>query len=57
MTWAQAAPRRMLEGRFRPCDDWAPKKSAWYRDLEERVKAKYGPGFGDEPVVRASSHP
>ncbi|MCB2101862.1 MAG: hypothetical protein KDE22_13385, partial [Rhodobacterales bacterium] len=46
MTWAQAAPRRMLEGRFRPCDDWEPRKSDWYRDLEERVKARYGPGFG-----------
>ena len=54
MTWAQAAPRRMFEGRYRPCDDWEPKKSDWYLDLEDRVKAKYGPGFGDEPVERES---
>jgi hypothetical protein len=32
LEWSRAGgPRRMLDGKFRPCDDWAPPADEWYR--------------------------
>lgn len=46
LEWCAAEPRRMIDGHARPCDDWAPPDTAWYRDLRARAEAMFGSGFG-----------
>jgi hypothetical protein len=51
LEWCAAGgPRRMLDGVFRPCDDWAPPQGAWYQGLRRRVEERYGPDFGLPPA-------
>lgn len=52
LEWCTEQPRRMLDGRIRPCDDWKPPDDPWYRALREKVLAKYGPELGRAPAVR-----
>ncbi|MPY71773.1 MAG: hypothetical protein GEU92_17015 [Alphaproteobacteria bacterium] len=52
LEWCSAAPRRMLDGRLRPRDDWAPPHNDRYRGLREDVLAKYGPALGETPTER-----
>jgi hypothetical protein len=52
LEWCAAAPRRMLNGHTRPCDDWAPPADPWYRALREKVLEKYGPALGETPTER-----
>lgn len=50
LEWSRAGgPRRMLDGSFRPCDDWEPPQDDWYRSLREEVLARYGPDLGVTP--------
>jgi hypothetical protein len=46
---ATGGPRRMLEGSFRPCDDWSPPQNSWYQALRRKVDERYGPDFGNPP--------
>lgn len=60
LEWCAAGGvRRMLDGKWRPCDDWAPPDDAWYQNLRRRVEQRYGPGFGlppaEPPEGKASS--
>jgi hypothetical protein len=51
LEWCAAGgSRRMLDGCFRPCDDWAPPTDRWYVTLRRKVEARYGPDFGDPPA-------
>jgi hypothetical protein len=49
LDWCRQRPRRMLGGLFRPCDDWEPPKSKWYRRLVSKVEERYGADFGIPP--------
>lgn len=49
LEWCAAAPRRMIEGAFRPCDDWAPPDTLWYRNLRDRAETIFGAHFGGPP--------
>lgn len=54
LEWCAAGgPRRMLDGAFRPCDDWAPPSDPWYQRLRRRAEELYGPNFGLPPEVEA----
>lgn len=46
LKWCREGPRRMIDGRFRPCDDWRPKYSPWYRKIEEKVVERFGEEYG-----------
>lgn len=51
LEWCAAGgARRMLDGKWRPCDDWAPPGNVWYQRLRRRVEERYGPGFGLPPA-------
>jgi len=39
LEWCAAAPRRMIYGAVRPCDDWVPPDTPWHRDLRRRAEA------------------
>jgi hypothetical protein len=49
LEWCAAGPRRMIDGCARPCDDWTPPDTAWYRDLRERAEVMSGSDFGGVP--------
>jgi hypothetical protein len=50
LEWCAAGgPRRMLDGAFRPCDDWSPPADPWYQGLRRRAEERYGPQFGLPP--------
>ncbi|MCB2101860.1 MAG: hypothetical protein KDE22_13375 [Rhodobacterales bacterium] len=49
LEWARQGERRMLDGVYRPCDDWKSAKTAWYAALEARVQAAYGGDMDDQP--------
>lgn len=46
LDWCRGGPRRMIDGRFRPCDDWQPKYSSWYRRIREKVVERFGDEYG-----------
>lgn len=51
LEWCAAGgPRRMLDGGYRPCDDWAPPQNRWYQALRRKVEERYGPDFGNPPL-------
>jgi hypothetical protein len=41
----------MIEGRARPCDDWAPPDTRWHRDLRCRAEEMFGADFGGAPAA------
>ena len=41
LQWCRNDPRRTVEGRFRPCDDWELPADPWYRETAEKVRALY----------------
>jgi hypothetical protein len=47
LEWCRQSPRRMLDGAYRPCDDWGPPHNEWYRSLRRRVEEEYGPDVGE----------
>jgi len=50
LQWCAAGgSRRMLDGCFRPCDDWAPPQDPWYQALKRKVEERYGADFGNPP--------
>jgi hypothetical protein len=49
LEWCRRNPRRMLDGCYRPCDDWEPPNSEWYQSLRRQVELKYGLGIGEPP--------
>lgn len=55
LEWCSQRPRRMLGGRYRPCDDWAPPDSTWYRKLVRAVEERYGTDFGNPPEEEPGS--
>jgi hypothetical protein len=51
LEWSRdGGPRRMLDGKFRPCDDWMPPQDEWYQSLRRAVFDRYGPEFGRPPA-------
>lgn len=50
LDWCAAGSRRMIDGYARPCDDWAPPDTPWYRDLRARAEAMFGPDYGGAPA-------
>jgi hypothetical protein len=50
LEWCKAGgARRMLDGWYRPCDDWEVPKNAWYQRLKAMVEERYGRDFGNPP--------
>lgn len=46
LNWCRGGPRRMIDGLFRPCDDWSYSETEWYRSLKEKVIARFGEDYG-----------
>jgi hypothetical protein len=49
LDWCRDGPRRMINGEYRPCDDWELTETRWYSDLRERVAGRFGENFGEPP--------
>jgi hypothetical protein len=50
LEWSHdGGPRRMLDGKFRPCDDWMPPQDEWYQSLRREVIDRYGAELGRPP--------
>jgi hypothetical protein len=57
LEWCQENPRRMLNGGWRPCDDWRMPQDDWYQSMHRETVERYGvklgtptrpPGSGDD---------
>lgn len=42
LEWCRHNPRRMLNGSWRPCDDWQVPENEWYQAMRRKAVEKYG---------------
>ncbi len=55
LEWCAGAPKRMIGGNRRPCDDWEPPETSWYRDLRARAESAFGADYGGPPGRHSQS--
>ena len=50
LEWCRENPRRMLNGCWRPCDDWHVPQDDWYQTMCRKAVEKCGDDLGTQPA-------
>jgi hypothetical protein len=56
LEWCREKPRRMLNGCWRPCDDWQVPGNDWYQAMRRKTAEKYGNDLGTQPTSPSSTY-